>query len=50
MSRGTVVTVTGEIKATALGPTLAHEHLYCDISVHSGRADNRGHRYSAGER
>lgn len=41
MSNGGVVTVTGEIDAAALGPTLAHEHLYCDISVHSGRADNR---------
>lgn len=41
MGNATIVTVTGEIDAAALGPTLAHEHLYCDISGHSGRADNR---------
>lgn len=35
-----IVTVTGEIPADQLGPTLAHEHLYCDVSVHSGRRDN----------
>lgn len=41
MPARSIVTVTGEIAADALGPTLAHEHLYCDISVHSGREDNR---------
>jgi phosphotriesterase-related protein len=41
MSARTITTVTGDIPATELGVTLAHEHLYCDISVHSGRADNR---------
>lgn len=35
-----VVTVTGEISVDELGNTLAHEHLYCDISPHSGRRDN----------
>ena len=35
-----VASVTGEIDASALGITLYHEHLACDISVHSGRADN----------
>ncbi len=34
-------TVSGEIKRDQLGPTLAHEHLCCDISHTSGRADNR---------
>jgi len=37
----TITTVTGDIPADELGMTLAHEHLYCDISMHSGRADNR---------
>jgi len=36
-----VMTVTGEITGDKLGPTLAHEHLYCDISTYSGRPDNR---------
>lgn len=36
-----VTTVTGEIPDAQLGWTLAHEHLYCDISVHSGSEDNR---------
>lgn len=36
-----IMTVTGEIAADQLGHTLAHEHLYCDISKYSGRADNR---------
>ena len=40
MTRATVTTVTGDIRGDQLGPTLAHEHLYCDISVQSGRADN----------
>jgi len=37
---GAVVTVTGEIAGEDLGATSAHEHLYCDISVQSGREDN----------
>ena len=37
---GRVMTVTGEVPGDQLGPTAVHEHLYCDISVHSGRADN----------
>jgi phosphotriesterase-related protein len=41
MAERTITTVTGDIPANELGATLAHEHLYCDISVHSGRADNR---------
>jgi phosphotriesterase-related protein len=36
-----VTTVTGAISSEELGVTVAHEHLYCDISIHSGRADNR---------
>jgi phosphotriesterase-related protein len=35
-----IMTVTGPIPPSALGPTLAHEHLYCDLSAHSGRSDN----------
>ena len=38
---GTIVTVTGEIPASQLGATLSHEHLYCDVSAFSGKADNR---------
>ena len=34
------MTVTGPLDPDLLGPTLAHEHLYCDISAHSGRQDN----------
>lgn len=41
MANNTIVTVTGEINAADLGPTLSHEHLYCDVSVHSGRPDNQ---------
>jgi len=41
MSIAYITTVTGDIPAGNLGPTLAHEHLYCDISIHSGREDNR---------
>jgi predicted metal-dependent phosphotriesterase family hydrolase len=37
---GRVMTVTGEVPGDQLGPTAVHEHLYCDISVHSGREDN----------
>ena len=39
-SSGQVVSVTGPIAAADIGPTLAHEHLYCDLSVSSGREDN----------
>lgn len=35
-----VITVTGPIDPSELGVTLAHEHLWFDISTHSGRADN----------
>ena len=34
-------TVCGEISSDQLGPTLAHEHLCCDISHRSGNDDNR---------
>jgi len=36
-----VMTVTGPMPAADLGATLGHEHLWCDISVHSGRENNR---------
>ena len=36
----TILTVTGEIAVDDLGQTLAHEHLWCDISVQSQRQDN----------
>ncbi len=35
-----IVTVTGPIQPAALGVTLSHEHLYCDLSKQSGRDDN----------
>jgi phosphotriesterase-related protein len=35
-----IVTVTGEVPGDQLGVTSAHEHLYCDISVSSGKKDN----------
>ena len=35
-----VTTVTGPVPASELGATLYHEHLYCDVSVHSGSPDN----------
>lgn len=35
-----IVTVTGMLDPALLGPTLAHEHLYCDLAVHSGNQDN----------
>lgn len=41
MKEGFIVTVTGEIAASQLGPTSAHEHLHCDISKFSGKPDNR---------
>jgi phosphotriesterase-related protein len=37
---GCVMTVTGQVSGELLGPTSVHEHLHCDISVHSGREDN----------
>ena len=40
MSKPYVTTVLGDIAADEIGPALAHEHLYCDVSVHSGKADN----------
>ncbi|MBC8452428.1 MAG: hypothetical protein H8D65_01065 [Spirochaetes bacterium] len=40
MSINYIVTVTGEIPCEQLGISSAHEHLYCDISVHSGKEDN----------
>jgi phosphotriesterase-related protein len=41
MQKGsTVVTVTGAVPADQLGVTLAHEHVWCDISIHSGKKDN----------
>ena len=36
-----IITVTGPMRPSALGPTLAHEHLYCDLSMHSGKDDNK---------
>ena len=35
------MTVTGPVPARELGLTLPHEHPYCDLSLHSGRDDNR---------
>jgi predicted metal-dependent phosphotriesterase family hydrolase len=35
-----IMTVRGAIRPSALGTTLAHEHLHCDLSGHSGRSDN----------
>jgi len=35
-----ITTVTGTVAPNELGPTLTHEHLYCDISAHSGKTDN----------
>jgi predicted metal-dependent phosphotriesterase family hydrolase len=40
MKTGSIVTVTGEILPDQLGPTLIHEHLWCDFSIHSGKKDN----------
>jgi predicted metal-dependent phosphotriesterase family hydrolase len=36
-----VMTVTGPVPSDQLGPTSVHEHLYCDISVQSGKEDNK---------
>ena len=41
MSASNIVTVTGEISGAKLLTTLAHEHLYCDVSIQSGKADNQ---------
>ena len=41
MKPATIVTVNGEIAPADLGPTLAHEHLYFDISIQSGNPDNQ---------
>ncbi len=38
---GRIMTVTGPVPGEHLGPTSVHEHLYCDISVQSGREDNK---------
>lgn len=35
-----IMTVRGPIEPSALGVTLAHEHLYCNLSHQSGRSDN----------
>lgn len=35
-------TVTGTIPATALGPTLMHEHILCDLRAPSDRAGGQG--------
>ncbi|MEI8309210.1 MAG: hypothetical protein WCH98_00480 [Verrucomicrobiota bacterium] len=35
-----VTTVTGEIPSAGLGVTLAHEHIICEVSLHSGNPDN----------
>ncbi len=36
-----IVTVLGEIAADELGVTMPHEHVICDISLHSGNENNR---------
>lgn len=36
-----ILTVTGPISPKAIGPTLPHEHLCSDLSLQSGREDNR---------
>jgi predicted metal-dependent phosphotriesterase family hydrolase len=41
MPKPRITTVLGDIAPGELGPALAHEHLYCDISPHSKRPDNR---------
>jgi phosphotriesterase-related protein len=40
MSEPRIMTVTGAVPANEIGPTLAHEHLYSDFAVFSGRPDN----------
>lgn len=41
MKSDIITTVTGEIPSDQLGVTLAHEHLYFDISIYSGKKDNQ---------
>jgi predicted metal-dependent phosphotriesterase family hydrolase len=41
MTTGEITAVAGNIRTNQLGVTLAHEHLWCDISIHSGNPDNR---------
>jgi len=36
-----IVTVTGDISPEKLGVTMPHEHVICDISLHSGIENNR---------
>ncbi len=36
-----IITVLGEIAADELGVTMPHEHVICDISLHSGNENNR---------
>lgn len=36
-----IITVMGEIPADKLGITMPHEHVICDISLHSGNENNR---------
>lgn len=36
-----IITVLGEIPADKLGVTMPHEHVICDISLHSGNKNNR---------
>jgi len=39
-SGATISTVTGDIPCEELGATLAHEHIICEVSRHSGNPDN----------
>jgi phosphotriesterase-related protein len=36
-----IITVLGEVAADELGVTMPHEHVICDISLHSGNEKNR---------
>jgi predicted metal-dependent phosphotriesterase family hydrolase len=36
-----IMTVTGPMRSSALGVAMPHEHLYCDLSIQSGRDDNK---------
>lgn len=40
LTTGSVMTVTGRVSGQQLGPSSVHEHLYCDLSIQSGREDN----------
>ncbi len=40
MAHDIIQSVTGPIPGEQMGVTLAHEHVWCDISIHSGRPDN----------